>query len=55
MKKWKEYSKPERAMLITIGILLLLILLTSNRVKDGMQRGFDHFFSTPAASIENNE
>ena len=21
MKKWKEYSKPEQAMLITIGIL----------------------------------
>ncbi len=55
MKKWKEYTKPERAMLITIGILLLLILLTSHRVKDGIQRGFDHFFSTPAASVENNE
>ena len=54
MKKWKEYSRPERAMLITIGILLLLILLTSNRVKDGVQRGFNHFFSIPAENFENN-
>jgi len=50
MKKWKEYSKPERAMLVTIGVLLLLILLTSNRVKDGVQKGFSHFFSAPAES-----
>lgn len=54
MKKWKEYSKPERAMMITIGVLLLLILLTSNRIKDGVQRGFNHFFSAPAENIENN-
>ena len=53
MKKWKEYSKPDRAMLITIGILLLLILLTSNRVKEGVQQGFDHFFSAPAERVEN--
>ncbi|MDE5639281.1 MAG: hypothetical protein K2I47_05745 [Odoribacter sp.] len=52
MKKWKEYSRPERAMLITIGALLLLILLTSNRVKEGVQRGFGYFFSAPAESAE---
>lgn len=34
-------------MLITIGVLLLLILLTSNRVNDGVRQGFSHFFSIP--------
>lgn len=52
MKKWREYTKSERAMIVTIGILILLVLLTSQRVKEGMQKGFNHFFSTPSASIE---
>lgn len=51
MKKWKEYSKSERAMLIAIGILVLLILLTSDRVKEGARQGFRHFFSTSSVSI----
>lgn len=51
MKKWKEYTQSERAMLIAIGILILLILLTSGRVKDGVQRGFHHFFPTPTEKV----
>lgn len=54
MKKWKEYSRPERAMMITIGVLLLLILLTSSRVKDGVQQGFSRFFSAPAENTGDN-
>lgn len=45
MKKWQDYSKPEKAMLITIGILIVLILLSSTRVSQGIRDGFGHFFS----------
>lgn len=45
MKVWKDYSKSERSMIVAIGVLLLLILLTSGRVKEGIHRGFGHFFS----------
>lgn len=46
MKAWKDYSKSERSMIVAIGVLLLLLLLTSERVKEGIHRGFGHFFST---------
>ncbi|WP_251621027.1 hypothetical protein [Odoribacter lunatus] len=52
MKKWKDYTKQERAMLIAIGILLILILLTSGRVKNGIQKGFQRFFTPPVESID---
>lgn len=52
MKKWKDYSRPERAMLITIVILLVLILFTSGRVNQGIQKGFRHFFSVPADTVQ---
>ncbi len=45
MKKWQDYSKPEKAMLITIGILIVLILFSSTRISRGIREGFGHFFS----------
>lgn len=47
MKKWKDYSKSEKGMIITIGILILLIVMSSGRVQQGIRKGFNHFFSAP--------
>lgn len=52
MKKWSEYSASEKRMLIVIGILLVLILLTLERVNQGVQKGMGRFFSNPADTVQ---
>lgn len=52
MKSWNQYSKSEKGMLITVGILLVLLLATSGRVSEGVQKGFQRFFSTPSDTVQ---
>lgn len=48
MKKWNEYTLPEKRMIVVIGILLVLILLTFGRVDREIRKGFGNFFSSSA-------
>lgn len=45
MKKWKEFSREERRMIIIIGVLLVAILLSFGRVKEQFDKGIKFFFS----------
>ncbi len=47
MKKFKDFSRSEKAMAITLILLLLAILLNWKRVSEGTVKGFKTFFSTP--------
>lgn len=53
MKKWKDYSKQEKGMLIAVGILLLAVLLTGGRVQKGVEKGFKFFY--PSAPVGQTE
>lgn len=46
MKKFKDFSRSEKAMAITLVLLLLAILLNWNRVSQQAVQGFKTFFST---------
>ena len=48
MRKWQEFSGPEKRMVIVIVVLLLGVLLTIGRVKNGVGRGFSLFVRSPA-------
>lgn len=48
MKKWNEYTLPEKRMIVVIGILLVLLLLTFGRVDREIRKGFGNFFSSSA-------
>lgn len=48
MKKWQEYSRQEKGMILVIGMLFIAVLLSLGRVKQGTQRGMQLFFHTPA-------
>lgn len=45
MKKWRDFTPSEKRMVITLGILIVLILLTFDRVSEGVREGFSRFFS----------
>lgn len=51
MKSWKEFSSSEKRMVIVIVVLLLAILLTTGRVKSGVGKSFERFFSSPVDTI----
>lgn len=51
MKKWKDYSRQEKGMLIVICVLLLAILLTYGRVQKGVEKGYQFFYS-PAPTAQ---
>lgn len=53
MKKWNEYSGSEKRMIAVIGILVILVLLTFSRIDQGARKGFHHFFSGPADTVQN--
>ncbi|MGL5682482.1 MAG: hypothetical protein ACRDDZ_05415 [Marinifilaceae bacterium] len=44
MKKWCEYSKSEKRMVLVIGTLLLAVILSHSRVSDGIEKGMDYFY-----------
>jgi len=47
MKKFKDFSRSEKVMAITLILLLLATLLNWKRVSEQTVRGFDMFFSVP--------
>lgn len=40
MKFWNKLSAGEKAMLVIIAALLLIVLLSWNRISDGITKGF---------------
>lgn len=52
MKKWKEYTKQERTMIILVFLLLLAILINWARVSDGFHKGMKTFYGTSADTVE---
>ena len=38
MKKWKEYSPPEKRMLIALVVLVVAVLLSWGRVSDSLKK-----------------
>ncbi|MDR1757227.1 MAG: hypothetical protein LBR65_09800 [Culturomica sp.] len=38
MKKWKEYTPPEKRMLITLIVLVVAVLLSWGRVSESLKK-----------------
>lgn len=51
MKAWKEYTGSERGMMITIVVLLVVVLLSFDRVTEGVKKGTSFFFGPPDSSV----
>lgn len=51
MKAWKEYSGSEKGMIITIVVLLVVVLLSLDRVTEGVKKGTSFFFGPPESSV----
>lgn len=47
MKKFKDFTRSEKVMAITLAVLFLAILLNWKRVSEGAVQGFKTFFSMP--------
>ncbi len=47
MKRFKDFTKSEKIMAITLVILFFAILLNWKRVSEGVVKGFNTFFSMP--------
>lgn len=47
MKKWDDYSKQERGMFIMVIIMLIAIILSWGRVKEGVLKGISYYDGTP--------
>ncbi|MEG1738329.1 MAG: hypothetical protein RR137_07520 [Odoribacter sp.] len=50
MKKWDEYARREKVMIITLVVLAIAVLLSWGRVSDGLTRGINFFYHTPVES-----
>lgn len=48
MRKIKDLNKNERNMLIILCILIILTIINWKRVYNGIEEGFNKFFSAPA-------
>jgi len=51
MKKWKDFTREERRMLIIAGVLLIVVLLSLGRIREQFSKGVNFFFS-PAEQKE---
>lgn len=51
MKKWREYTRQEKTMIIVLIVLLIAVLLSWGRVSEGFTKGVDVFYYTPADTL----
>lgn len=51
MKKWREYTRQEKTMMIVLIVLLIAVLLNWGRVSEGFTKGVDAFYHTPADTV----
>lgn len=52
MKKWNEYTKQEKIMIIAIVTLLLFLLLSWTRVSNDFQKGMQIFYGTSTDTVQ---
>lgn len=55
MKKWKDYTRQEKSMMIVLFVLLIVVLLSWGRVHDGVQKGMTIFYGSPADTSQINK
>lgn len=55
MKKWSNFTREERRMIIIIGVLLIAILLSFGRIRRQFSKGIDFFFSPGGQQTEQVE
>lgn len=54
MKKWKDYTPPERRMIVVLAVLLVAVVLSWGRIHNGVAKGFNIFYETPVDTINTN-
>lgn len=51
MKKWKEFNRREKGMVIVMIALLIAVVLSWGRVSADFMKGMDLFYGTPADTV----
>lgn len=52
MKKWSEFTKQEKRMLILVIVLLVVVILNWGRVHQDFQKGVKHFYGNSQDATE---
>lgn len=51
MKKWNEYTRQEKIMIIALVVLLIAVIFSWGRVSTGIDKGIHLFYNVPADTI----
>lgn len=52
MKKWNEYTKQEKTMLIVVAVLLIVVILSWGRVHHDFQKGVKYCYGVSSDTTE---
>lgn len=52
MKKWCEYTRQEKMMIIVLIVLLVAVGLSWGRVSEGFNKGVNLFYNSPADTTQ---